>query len=447
MLVRFAVQNFRSFSEQTGISMVANGRIRRMEDHVVTCGDLKLLRGAFVYGANASGKSNLIRAVDFATKIIDLGSTDAVNFYDQYCKLNKEAVDQSGVFQFDILIDNRVYSYGFALSYRDGRVVEEWLYNLGASGSEFCYFARDERGHVRTDLNLRGESRKRFEVYRGDVKALQSGLFLAEMAKKPEHEDFRVFRQVHEWFKRVIVIFPESVYRPLPLVVRGKKRKRQLEACLTHFDTGIDSIGVHPTTLENELGSATAKRLRERLRAQLADKEEYVYRDRRVLLVVRREKDELKVGKLRLNHKDAVEPFNFVEESCGTKRLFDLIPLFFDDLGDCIVFIDELDRSLHPRLTVEFVNLFYRFTQGRNLQMIVTTHESALLDLNLIRQDEIWLVERLPTGSTLYSLNDFKVRFDKQIEKDYLLGRFGAVPFFSSDYVAEEGEEYGDPQT
>lgn len=166
-----------------------------------------------------------------------------------------------------------------------------------------------------------------------------------------------------------------------------------------------------------------------------------------MLLVVRREKDELKVGKLRLNHKDAVEPFNFVEESCGTKRLFDLIPLFFDDLGDCIVFIDELDRSLHPRLTVEFVNLFYRFTQGRNLQMIVTTHESALLDLNLIRQDEIWLVERLPTGSTLYSLNDFKVRFDKQIEKDYLLGRFGAVPFFSSDYVAEEGEEYGDPQT
>ena len=93
-----------------------------------------------------------------------------------------------------------------------------------------------------------------------------------------------------------------------------------------------------------------------------------------------------------------------------------------------MVFVDEIDRSMHPTLTAEFVSLFYKSTKNENVQLIATTHESSLLDLGKVRRDEIWFVERLNKGSKLFSLDDFKVRYDKQIEKDYLLGRYGAIP-------------------
>lgn len=446
MLVRFAVKNFRSFNAHSEISMVANGRIRRMEDHAVDCGEVKLLRGAYVFGANASGKSNLVSAVAFAKKIIMDGSARGMRRFDQHCKFNINATDQPGVFQFEMLIDDQVYSYGFALSYRDGSIVEEWLYHLRSNGGETCIFARDEIGQVRSDLKLTGESRTRFKVYRDDIKALKRGLFLTELAKKPKHKDFHIFVQVYEWFRKVIVIYPHSKFEPLPLVIRDEKVRSQFEKYLNHFDTGIDSIDICSTTLEKELGSKGAEEFCAEFGQQLAEDIEFAVRGPRMLLALRRENNELKVEKLLLKHDNAYEPFDMVEESSGTKRLFDLIPLLFDSLDAQVIFIDEIDRSMHPRLTVEFVDLFYKYTKGKRLQMISTTHESALLDLNRIRQDEIWFVERQRDGSKLFSLDDFRVRYDKQIEKDYLLGRYGAVPLFASHYVSEAGEECDDPQ-
>ena len=105
------------------------------------------------------------------------GSADDLGRLDQ-CKFNKDGVDQPGVFQFEMAIDGKVYSYRFALSYRNGEILEEWLYLLRSSGAELCLFARDETGHVVTDMNLRGVSETRFEVYKDDIKALRQELFL-----------------------------------------------------------------------------------------------------------------------------------------------------------------------------------------------------------------------------------------------------------------------------
>ncbi len=96
-----------------------------------------------------------------------------------------------------------------------------------------------------------------------------------------------------------------------------------------------------------------------------------------------------------------------------------------------MILIDEIDRSFHTNLARKFLELFYDFTEGRGCQLIATTHDSNLLDLDLLRQDEIWFVERQEDHSSkVFSLNLFKQRFDKKIEKDYLLGRYGAIPIF-----------------
>lgn len=444
MLVRFAVENFRSFSKFAQISMVANGRMNRLDNHTMNVGDFKLLKAAYVYGANASGKSNLIKAVDFARRIILNGSARNVRL-DQYSKMLKDGPNQPGVFQFEILLENKVYSYGFALSYRDGSIVEEWLYELRRNGTEFCFYARDKESSVTTDLRLKGEQKLRFDIYAEDIKAVPKDLFLTELAEKPLQNELGIFREIYSWFEALIVIFPGSEFGPLPFVIENEEMQKQFEQLLAHFDTGIQSLDVEQTSLEEALKhwpKDVAEDFMKDFVQQNDDRNEFGVRGPDVLLALRRlENNEFIAKKLRLNHRGAYEGFDLYDESDGTQRLFDLVPLLFDGMENKVVFVDEIDRNMHPKLTREFVEMFYKHTN--NLQMVATTHESSLMDLKRLRQDEIWFIERQLEGSELRSLDDFRERYDKGIEKHYLLGRYGAVPLFGSfEFFA--GEDHPD---
>jgi len=449
VLVSFAIKNFRSFYRETHISLVPNGRLTQLEGHVLKAGDTELLRGAYVYGANASGKTNLVKAADFARSVIVAGSTRHIRYAGQYCKLYEEAGHEPGVFQFEIVVGRKVYSYGFALSYQNGNIVEEWLYELGDRGLEKCIFARDEQNQIITDLNLKGKLKTRFEIYCEDLKSLPGTLFLAEIVRKPLRKELEVFSLVYEWFKdKLIVIFPASKYMALPTIIHDEEVRKKFEKYLTYFDTGIESMGTGATTLEKELAhlpSDFAEDIRQDIMREMRELEgeTCLLRGPGVLLALRRKDDKsLLVQKLTMKHGVNSEDFDLEEESDGTQRLFDLVPLLFGEQENRVVFIDEIDRNMHPSLTVELVKLFYRQTKPRNMQLIATTHESALLDLKLIRRDEVWFVERQAGGSSLFSLDDFKVRYDKKIEKDYLLGRYGAVPLFSAaDFLSSRVSE------
>ena len=140
--------------------------------------------------------------------------------------------------------------------------------------------------------------------------------------------------------------------------------------------------------------------------------------------------------KMMQNHGDKQELFEYQDESDGTQRLFDLIPLFYEHNGNRAIFIDEIDRSLHTNLTRKFLEKFYKLTEGDTSQIIATTHDSNLLDLELLRQDEIWFVKRMKDHSSrIYSLNHFRERYDKIIDKEYLLGRYDAIPVFDEDIL------------
>jgi AAA15 family ATPase/GTPase len=136
-------------------------------------------------------------------------------------------------------------------------------------------------------------------------------------------------------------------------------------------------------------------------------------------------------------------PLELAEESDGTRRLLNLIPaLHHLRSGSAVYFIDEIDRSLHPILVRQFLEFFLKSCEGGERQIIVTTHESNLLDLELLRRDEIWFAEKDQSAAThLYSLSDFKVRKDLEIRKHYLQGRFGAVPFLGNLEQLLENQE------
>ncbi|MEN3753437.1 AAA family ATPase [Mangrovibacter sp. SLW1] len=157
---------------------------------------------------------------------------------------------------------------------------------------------------------------------------------------------------------------------------------------------------------------------------------------------------DLKIHQLMTAHKDKSGKdiyFELNQESDGTQRLFDIIPGLIDlILKDKVYVIDEIDRSLHPKITKTFIELFSNNATKTNSQLIVTTHETGLLDFDLIRRDEVWFTEKNNSGvSKLYSLEEFQPRFDNDIRKGYLVGRFGGVPkirgiLSSFDHLKEE---------
>lgn len=132
--------------------------------------------------------------------------------------------------------------------------------------------------------------------------------------------------------------------------------------------------------------------------------------------------------------------FPINEESEGTIRLLDLAEILLTKEKNKVFVIDELDRCLHPQVTVKFISLFLERAKKYNNQLIVTTHESRLLDFEILRRDEIWFVNKDENGSKLYSLEQYNERFDKKIDKAYLDGRYGGVPIFDNIFPVDIDE-------
>ena len=135
-------------------------------------------------------------------------------------------------------------------------------------------------------------------------------------------------------------------------------------------------------------------------------------------------------------------PFSLSEESDGTRRLLDMLTVLICTKEHTVFIIDEIDRSLHPQLTVHFIKNFLSLAAARDIQLIITTHESHLLDLSILRQDEIWFAEKNRCGATnLTPFDRFKERFDKRIERAYLDGRYGGVPLFDTFFFPDGYEQ------
>ena len=143
------------------------------------------------------------------------------------------------------------------------------------------------------------------------------------------------------------------------------------------------------------------------------------------------EAGEPEITTLALKHGKSIFDFSFNDESDGTKRLFDLIDMLMSKREDVVFVVDELERSLHPKLTEHFLKLFMEVHADDRVQLVFTTHEDTIMDQELFRRDEIWFVERdSVNASKIYSLDRFKERYDKKLSKAYLEGRYGAIPEF-----------------
>ncbi len=440
MLIRFAVENYNSFKAQQVFSMAA-GKQTRHSSHCLTVDGKRLLKSSFFFGANASGKSNFVRALDFVRRVTLMGS-GAMRYNDRFFRIDPVCKEKPGVFQIDFIAEQTIFSYGFAINYLTHEFCAEWLYRLDSSEKETCIFEREQGKQITTGLGLNKKSELRFNIYCEDLKADE--LLLHEVGNKKidEDSDLHDFIAAYEWFKNLIVVYPGSHARNkndffLNLASDTDSMINMLRA----FDTGIEEITKGKQLAEkafsflpDEVKKDVLNNLEQNMRSKLQDGARCKIETGDYQFEISIEDGELVAEKIMLDHGNPTELFELSDESDGTKRLFDLIPLYEFGQKGKIIIVDELDRSFHSKLTEEYIRRFFEITKEKSCQLICTTHDLNLMDLRILRQDEIWFVEREKDHSSrIYSLSDYKQRFDKNILNDYLIGRYGAIPCFQDN--------------
>lgn len=437
MFIGFSVSNYLSFKTTQTISMVASKSARHKE-HILNGNGKKILKTGLIYGANASGKSNLIKAINFSRDII-LDGLDEVDSNKKYFRICDKYYKTPGVFEYRLITHTgKEYSYGIAISYAEKEILSEWLTRIEKNGTETYIFNRgiDENGtnFTESEINIKDIKEKiRWEIYLEDFsenisESMKKKSILSDIAKRSNSRQgvFSEILDVYIWFQNMIIIFPTSQYNSLNQMVENEQIRNLFSKLLIYFDTGIESVESKLEQMEFDkifegIPKQDAEKLKVRIINDIGDAPAMFNINNQIYSLNKDEEGNIVTAKMIQNHGNIQELFEYLDESDGTQRLFELIPLFYEHNGNSVIFIDEVDRSLHTNLTRKFFELFYKMTEGDTCQIIATTHDSNLLDLDLIRQDEIWFVKRKEDhSSNLYSLNRYKECSDKKIDKEYL---------------------------
>lgn len=419
------------------------GSSQQFKDRVINFKNRNVLKFSAIYGANASGKSNLIHAVSCGKRII-LGTMEQEFLRDKYCRNRKANKDKPTLFEYEFSIGEKCYAYGFTVNLWEQAVLTEWLYELNGP-KENIIFERDAKQneyYFDEELFSDNDNLQEFHYYLKDANRVGNSLLLYELNRRNlEHGDFEIFNQIFDWFdNKLVIIFPETKIGAS--YFRFEDNNESLVKILKYFDTGITNYQmreINKTAFKEYFSDETlAERLLERYNNEGEGRIKGVLHYKDALFELDYgEKGATKISKLLFEHGNDETSYEYGEESDGTQRIVELLDIILNDDKDKVFIIDELDRSLHPKMTIKFVETFLNFSKSKNTQLIITTHESNLMDLDILRRDEIWFTERENDNTTtLYTLEKFKVRYDKVVSKDYLSGRYGAVPVFKDfDYV------------
>jgi hypothetical protein len=435
-------------------SMLA-GKVRSKKEHLYDNGKIKLLKFAAVYGANAAGKSNLVKALEFMQRIVLSGFPEG--YTDQYCKVNDNNKDKESYFEVEIMLGEKYYSYGFEVILNQGKFVSEWLVELSADNKEKIIFNRDivkGKYEFGDEVKIKGLSGK-LEVYAEDIQEDSSVLLLSIMNQNKktlyqQYEKASVFQDVYMWIKNGLDInYPD---RPISDYSYMAETENVEEVCriISAFGTGITGfrmvevpvekvIGHLPKIVKDKLVEDIEKKSNDIKNGADLEKIGLIMRSNRDFFILNIDKEENVICQtIKFSHGKENILFNLSEESDGTVRILDLLEVLLSGEGKTYV-IDELDRCLHPSLTYKFVDTFLQLAAQKKIQLIVTTHESRLLDFDLLRRDEVWFVNKRKSGeSDIYSLEEYNARFDQKIDKAYLEGRYGGVPVFSTVFPIKE---------
>lgn len=426
MLITFTVENVLSFKEKTFFSMVAGREKQHAERLPHIKGYMRLLPTAAIYGGNASGKTNFFKAINFARHTVVMGSQPDARIPVEPFRLDKESRQRPSMFVFEFFANGKCYEYGFSLTAK--RVVEEWLIEILKTTEKDLF--RRNKDTIKFYGTLEKDKRLQF-IFEG---TRENQLFLTNAVSQKNER----FRPLYLWFRdNLVLIAPDSRFESFDQFIRKDSPLHELmNDALARLDTGVSRLGGEKVSFENlPLPPDLLSRIKEdavsdrimRIRIDETG-------DRYVITVKDGEIVAEKMVSYHLDSNDEEVKFELRNESDGTLRIIDLLPLFLaitHPEDHKVYIIDELDRSLHSLLTRQLLeNYLASCSEESRSQLLFTTHDVLLMDQDLLRRDEMWVVERdQQGGSELIGLSEYKeIRNDKDIRKSYLQGRLGGVP-------------------
>lgn len=436
MLMGFKVKNFRSFDELQHFSMLA-GKVRNNENHIIETNNKKILKFSGLFGANGSGKSNLIIAISIIKGIFNGGIRTLIN--NQFYRGKNGDPNKDSYFEYEIEIDKKLYSYGFELNFSRNELVSEWLIDM-TKHTEKIIFERDlKKKTIGSDIKEKNEY---FNTCLKEMKNNNSDLFLLEMSRRlimSKNNDifFKDIINVFNFLANEMIIIRPASHKLLPLDYVDKKDK--IIKYLNKMDININNIKADDYDI-----NSIRSRMSDVDFANFINDFEMISKKAKInsctlriendlYLVKKDENNKFEVKSLKFMHNNSEYSFGAYEESDGTIRVLELLDILLTD--NKVYLIDELDSSLHPLLVEGLLKLFLE--SNNTNQLIITTHELKTLDFDLVRRDEIWFAEKSEEGSTrIFSLEEFKdvARFDRKIDKAYLEGRFGAIANIDTNY-------------
>lgn len=436
MLIRFTAENFLSFHQRIDFNMIASKESSHPH-HVIRGNgraDIDLLKSSVIYGANASGKSNLIKAMAFAKDLIVKGVEKNKNIDPTPFKLDKDCYQKPSRFEFEFRRKGRQYAYGFSVD--KSKVHEEWLFEIGLEREAAIFERYMEKisFDFAHDIYSRTSQKEKTRIEYEAASTRRNLLFLTNCRERNIQE----FDEVYEWFDDVLsIVFPHSQFGILPLFLDSDKEfQNEFYQIMKRFDFRIKRIGVEEIDFDNL--SEIPKEVKDNI------EETFPYdRDANAILASDTFLYNIKEGKkgltalrlviIREDKEGEDVRFELSEESDGTQRIIHLIPMLMKyQRGESVFVMDEVENSLHVVLIKKLFDfmLNHKIFKASSGQIICSTHEVNLLDIKtLFRKDEIWFIEKNKNGESVpYSLADAEVE-GLDLVKGYLNGRFGALPF------------------
>ncbi|GHV64569.1 transporter [Bacteroidia bacterium] len=418
MIIEFTVGNFLSFNEKRTLSFEARGGVSELKDNFFTFEKQKLLRSVVLYGANSSGKSNLIQA--FATMkncvltSVKLNETDDLN-YSPFL-LSTFSENQPTLFEIVFISQNQTFRYGF--EYNQTAIINEWLFEVKKSTKEDVLFVRTEKGIAVSDKYAEGKGK--------EEATNNNRLFISLVAQLGG----KTANQILQFFVNYSVISG---------IAHTNYRLFSQNMFLNHsagFEESLDLFQQLKLGFQNvqivETDPAT---------------EEIITTDTSVLRTILSASKRLSFNTVHNKYDEKGNVIDIISwnkdkyESEGTKKLIDFSGPIFDTLKNGkVLIIDELDSKLHPLITMQIIKLFNSpETNPNNAQLLFATHDTNLLSTDIFRRDQVWFTEKDEVEQTdLYALDDFvfadgtKVRKDANLEKNYIAGRYGAIPYITN---------------
>jgi len=434
MILRFIVENLASFKDAVEFNTFPSSKSHSHENHKITCGYVTALRMSAIYGANGAGKSNLFSALGLLGTMVLNDGLEAVTIHGELpFKFDESCINKPSGLAVEFYYNQRIYYYH--IEFNRERIFLEELYLSGKTKDIKLFVRQDSSIEWNGDYFAKGFIQQFVD---GLERLVRPDMMVLPFMGKYYPDEMPLVSEAYSWFvDKLEVIQPGTLMHIIPQMFDSNVRFSELvNSLISELKTGISRLTVRKEELKEENVKGNDALLRLIKQARLYPDEPQVVNVSGEVSNVVCENGKVYLKTLVPIHQTAdgkeVE-MAFVNESDGTRRLIDYMPLFYAVTNeDKVYVVDEIERSIHPILIKSIVEKLSQ-SEDASGQLIFTTHESGLLDQDIFRPDEIWFAQKDADQATqLYPLSDFNIHKTANIENGYLNGRYGGIPFLSN---------------